>query len=163
RIEKGVEKMAIVQISIRKKENKIKSCSGAVNYVLGMIDGNKEERKVAPKTILGDTQLIKDYDKHPNMGDKNKSNSGVITLRDKEKLDKNQENELIDLIQKTAITKEYRGKVDMLVVKHQDKGNTEYHFIIPHLTNEGEKFNPWPVIGRDRGKTAIKTGQAITR
>lgn len=155
--------MAIVQISIRQKENKIKSCSGAVNYVLGMIDGNKEERKVAPKIVLGDADLIRDYDKHPSMSDKNKSTSGVIAFRDNEKLDKKQENELIDLLQKTAIPKEYRGKVDMLVVKHEDKGNTEYHFIIPHLTNEGEKFNPWPCIGRDRGKTAIKTGQAITR
>lgn len=155
--------MAIVQISIRQKENKIKSCSGAVNYVLGQIDGQGKERSIQPKVVFGDPQLIKDYDKHPNMASKNKSTSGVIAFRDNEKLDKRQEGELIDLLQKTAIPKEYRGKVDMLVVKHQDKGNTEYHFIIPHLTNEGEKFNPWPVIGRDRGKTAIKAGQAITR
>ncbi len=155
--------MAIVQISIRQKENKIKSCSGAVNYVLGMVDGNKEERKVAPKIVYGDPQLIKDYDRHPNIGSKNKSTSGVIAFRDNEKLDKRQEGELIDLLQNTAIPKEYRNRIDMLVVKHQDKGNTEYHFVIPHLTNEGDKFNPWPCIGKDRGKTAIKTGQAITR
>lgn len=155
--------MAIVQITIRQKENKIKTATGAVNYVLGMIDGRKNERSVVPKVVFGNPQLIKDYDRHPNMPAQNKSTSGVISFREDEKLDKQQEKDLIQLLQNTAIPKEYRGKVDMLVVKHLDKGNAEYHFIIPHLTNEGEKFNPWPVIGRDKGKTAIQTGRAITR
>ncbi len=153
----------IIQTSIRQKSNSTKTASGAVNYVMGEIDGDGHKRTVKPVKIYGDPDLIRSYDKHPKMNKTNQSTSGVISLRDGEKLDKDQEQTLVKRFIQYTIPKEFRDKVDMLIVKHEDKSNTEYHFVIPHLTNEGKPFNPYGVIGRDRGQSAFQAAQSATK
>lgn len=145
------------------KDNVVKSASGAVNYILSNLDSSGQERAVKPEIIYGNPDLIKSYDNHPKMGTKNKSTSGVISLRDGEQLTKEQEELLVQRFQELIIPEQFRDVVDMFLVKHQDKGNTEYHFVIPHLTLEGKKFNPFPVIGRDNGLSSFASTQAATR
>src|SRR5690606_9056009 len=153
----------IIRSSIRMKDNVIKSATGAVNYILSNLDSSGQKRAVKPEIIYGNPDLIKSYDNRPNMGTKNKSTSGVISLRDGEKLTKEQEELLVQRFQELIIPEQFRDVVDMFLVKHQDKGNTEYHFVIPHLTLEGKKFNPFAVIGRDHGRSAFQSAQAATR
>lgn len=145
------------------KDNVIKSASGAVNYILSNLDSSGQKRAVKPEIIYGNPDLIKSYDDHPKMGTKNKSTSGVISLRDGEQLTKEQEELLIQRFQELIIPEQFRDVVDMFLVKHQDKGNVEYHFVIPHLTSEGKKFNPFAVIGRDQGLSSFASTQAATR
>lgn len=153
----------IIQTSIRMKDNVVKSATGAVNYILSNFDSSGQKRAVKPEIIHGDPDLIKSLDHHPKMGTKNKSTSGVISLRDGEKLTKEQEELLVQRFQELIIPEQFRDVVDMFLVKHQDKGNVEYHFVIPHLTLEGKKFNPFAVIGRDHGRSAFQSAQAATR
>ncbi len=145
------------------KDNVIKSATGAVNYILSNLDSSGQKRAVKPEIIYGNPDLIKSYDNRPNMGTKNKSTSGVISLRDGEKLTKEQEELLVQRFQELIIPEQFRDVVDMFLVKHQDKGNVEYHFVIPHLTLEGKKFNPFAVIGRDQGLSSFASTQAATR
>lgn len=145
------------------KDNVVKSATGAVNYILSNLDSSGQERTVKPEIIYGDPDLIKSYDDHPKIGTKNKSTSGVISLRDGEKLTKEQEELLVQRFQELIIPEQFRDVVDMFLVKHQDKGNVEYHFVIPHLTSEGKKFNPFAVIGRDQGLSSFASTQAATR
>ncbi|MGE4452167.1 relaxase/mobilization nuclease domain-containing protein [Castellaniella sp.] len=153
----------IIQTSIRVKDNVVKSVSGAVNYILSNLDSSGQKRSVKPEIIYGNPDLIRSYDSHPKMGTKNKSTSGVISLRDGEQLTKEQEELLVHRFQELIIPEQFRDVVDMFLVKHQDKGNIEYHFVIPHLTLEGKKFNPFAVIGRDYGRSAFQSAQAATR
>jgi len=153
----------IIQTSIRMKDNVVKSATGAVNYLLSNLDSTGQERAVKPEIIYGDPDLTKSFDNHPKMGTKNKSTSGVISLRDGEQLTKEQEEFLVQRFQELIIPEQFRDRVEMFLVKHQDKGNIEYHFVIPHLTLEGKKFNPFAVIGRDYGRSAFQSAQAATR
>ncbi|WP_417276368.1 hypothetical protein [Castellaniella sp.] len=163
----------LINTSIRSKGNNVKTATGAVNYVLSEKDSKgivREKRdkegniiSPGPKIVYGDPDLIRSYDKHPKMNKTNQSTSGVIALRDTEKLNEEQEQKLIERFQQYTIPEKFRDRVDMLIVKHEDKGNTEYHFIIPHLTNDGKPFNPYPCVGRDMGQTSFQATQAVTR
>lgn len=153
----------IIKTSIRRKDNKTKSASGAVDYILSNFDSSGKERSIKPKLIFGDPALIKLSDKHPNSPKTNKSTSGVISLRDDEKLDQKRSQDLLRKWMFLTIPEELSEEIDMLIVEHNDKNNTEFHFVIPHLTNEGRAFNPYPIIGNDRGKTAFKAAQAAQR
>lgn len=152
----------IIRTNIRRKDNKIKSATGAVNYVLSDFDSEKKLREVKPKVKYGNPDLIRSYDNHPSMKENNKSTSGVIAFRDNEKLTEEQKDKFIEQFIELAIPEQLTDKVDMLIVEHNDKGNIEFHFIIPHLTNEGKTFNPFPVIGKDRGQTCFNAVNAMT-
>lgn len=141
----------------------VKSATGAVNYILSNFDSSGQERTVKPEIIYGNPDFTKSFDNHPKMGTKNKSTSGVISLRDGEQLTKEQEELLVQRFQELIIPEQFRDVVDMFLVKHQDKGNVEYHFVIPHLTLDGKKFNPFAVIGRDQGLSSFASTQAATR
>jgi len=153
----------ITKTSIRRSNNNSKSATGAVNYLLSAKDSKGNIRSEAPKVIYGDKEVVKMYDKDPKISKTNKATSGVIALRDKEELNKDQRNKMLNRWIELTIPEKYRDNIDLLVVEHNDKSNTEYHYVIPHLTQDGKRFNPHAVIGRDRGQTAFKAAQAIDR
>lgn len=145
------------------KDKVVKSATGAVDYILSDFDSSGEKRSVKPKIIYGDPDLIRSYDDDPRLGNKNKSTSGVISLRDNEKLTEEQEEKLVERFIELTIPEKFRDTLDLLLVKHEDKGNVEYHFVIPHLTNEGMRINPYAVIGRDHGLSSFAVAKAATR
>lgn len=145
------------------KDKVVKSATGAVDYILSDFDSSGEKRSVKPKIIYGDPDLIRSYDDDPRLGNKNKSTSGVISLRDNEKLTEEQEEKLVERFIELTIPEKFRDTLDLLLVKHEDKGNVEYHFVIPHLTNEGMRINPYAVIGRDHGLSSFAATKAATR
>lgn len=115
--------------------------SSAVNYCLSDYDYKKKLREVKPEILLGDAEYTKSLDSIAK-----KATSGVIAFRDNEKPTKEQMLEIVEKFEKTFIGTELREKVNCLYIIHQEKGNTEIHFIINNivLDEQQKAFNPFP-------------------
>lgn len=114
---------------------------GPLNYLLGNDKDNKP-RDPAPEIIKGDrklTEVLIDSNHRQY-----KYTSGVIAFRDNEKPTDEQLNKIIDDFE-TAFTPGLQKRVPLLWVKHQEKGNTELHFICPMQdAKTGKQFNICP-------------------
>lgn len=114
---------------------------GPLNYLLGKDKDNKP-RDPAPEIIKGDrklTEVLIDSNHRQY-----KYTSGAIAFRDNEKPTDEQINKIIRDFE-TAFTPGLQERVPLLWVKHQEKGNTELHFIAPMQDSRtGKQFNICP-------------------
>lgn len=114
-----------------------------VNYLLSQQDHTGEERSVEPEVLEG----------HPattigiinGISRVHKYVSGVVAFRDEEKPTRAQMHQVIDAFQATFVPGLDRDRYNALWVLHQDKGNTELHFVFPmtELTT-GRRLNIHP-------------------
>ncbi len=114
---------------------------GPLNYLLGN-DKNNKPRNPKPEIIKGDkklTEVLIDSNHRQY-----KYTSGAIAFRDNEKPTSEQIEKIINAFEKT-FTPGLEERVPLLWVKHQDKGNTELHFIAPMQdAKTGKQFNICP-------------------
>lgn len=114
---------------------------GPLNYLLGNDKDNKP-RNPKPEIIKGDrklTEILIDSNHRQY-----KYTSGAIAFRDNEKPTEEQLEKIIDAFEK-SFTPGLEERVPLLWVKHQDKGNTELHFICPMQdARTGKQFNICP-------------------
>lgn len=114
-----------------------------VNYLLGDVDHQGQPRAVKPEVLVGDPQttiaVINSIDR------KYKYTSGCLSFRDLEKPTREQMLEIIDDFKATFCPGLTSNHFNSLFVLHQDKGNTEIHFVIPaqELTS-GRRMNIHP-------------------
>ena len=101
----------------------------AINYLLQDNDSNGNPRDPKPEIFFGDpelTGLLID-----NNTKKFKYTSGVIAFRDDEKPTDAQLRKIVKSIYDTFAPGLGPDRLNMLVVRHEDKGNTELHLLIP--------------------------------
>lgn len=114
---------------------------GPLNYLLGKDKDNKP-RDPAPTIVKGDrklTEVLIDSNHRQY-----KYTSGAIAFRDTEKPTDEQINKIIRDFE-TAFTPGLQKRVPILWVKHQEKGNTELHFVCPMQDAQtGKQFNICP-------------------
>lgn len=114
---------------------------GPLNYLLGNDKDNKP-RNPKPEIIKGDrklTEILIDSNHRQY-----KYTSGAIAFRDNEQPTEEQLEKIIDAFEK-SFTPGLEERVPLLWVKHQDKGNTELHFICPMQdARTGKQFNICP-------------------
>ena len=114
---------------------------GPLNYLLGNDKDNKP-RNPTPTILKGDrklTEVLIDSNHRQY-----KYTSGAIAFRDNEKPSEEQLNKIIEAFEKT-FTPGLQERVPILWVKHEEKGNTELHFICPMQDSKtGKQFNICP-------------------
>ncbi len=114
---------------------------GPINYLLGNDKDNKP-RDPAPVILKGDrklTEILIDSNHRQY-----KYTSGAIAFRDNEKPTEEQIQKIIKAFEIT-FTPGLQERVPILWVKHEDKGNTELHFIVPMQdAKTGKQFNICP-------------------
>lgn len=129
---------------------------GPLNYLLGNDKDNKP-RDPAPQIIKGDrklTEVLIDSNHRQY-----KYTSGAIAFRDNEKPTSEQIEKIINAFEKT-FTPDLEERVPLLWVKHEEKGNTELHFICPMQDSKtGKQFNICPP--GDQFKQMFKDFQAL--
>lgn len=103
----------------------------AIRYLLSDNDSNNNPRNPKPEIFYGDPDLTKILiDNNPR---KFKYTSGVIAFRDSEKPTKRQLNQIIKSFYLTFAPGLGPERLNMLIVRHEDKGNTELHLLIPMI------------------------------
>lgn len=129
---------------------------GPLNYLLGN-DKNNQPRDPAPQIIKGDmklTEVLIDSNHRQY-----KYTSGAIAFRDNEKPTEEQIEKIINAFEKT-FTPGLEERIPILWVKHEDKGNTELHFICPMQdARTGKQFNICPP--GEKFKQMFKDFQAL--
>lgn len=129
---------------------------GPLNYLLGNDKDNKP-RDPAPVILKGDKKITEVLINSNHR--QYKYTSGAIAFRDNEKPTEEQLNKIIEAFEKT-FTPGLEERVPLLWVKHQDKGNTELHFIAPMQdAKTGKQFNICPP--GDQFKQMFKDFQAL--
>lgn len=135
----------IIIPSISRKDTVVRSAKSAIDYVLSTRDSTGKLREVLPEIIRGDPKLVRKLDNHHAHNGKNKSVSGVLALRDNERIDGTRKEQLLDRFLELTYGK-MQDKIHCCIVEHQDKLNQEFHFISPNIDIEKNKrFNPYPV------------------
>ncbi|MBK4733694.1 relaxase/mobilization nuclease domain-containing protein [Noviherbaspirillum pedocola] len=123
--------------------NKGESGPEGINYLFSEKDANGKERNPPAELLEGDILLTK-YLIENNSRIK-KYSSYALSFRDNEKVTDEQLKEIVQSVRDTFCTGLGSDRINILAVKHTDKGNTEVHLIINDedmLT--GRRFNPWP-------------------
>ncbi|QBP73868.1 relaxase [Herbaspirillum huttiense] len=135
----------------------ISSGESPVNYLLGDVDPAGQSRSVAPEVLAGDPQTT--IDVINSIQRKHKYISGCLSFRDSEKPSREKLLEVIDDFKATFCPGLTSNHFNSLFVLHQDKGNTEVHFVIPtqELTS-GRRMNIHPP-----GKANLEFFEAYTR
>jgi hypothetical protein len=119
-----------------------------VRYLLGNLDHTGSERAVKPEVLEGNPQTT--IDVINSIQRKYKYISGCISFRDSEKPTKAQLYGLIDDFKQTFCPGLTSNNFNSLFVLHQDKGNTEVHFVFPSqilahsVHGGGRRFNIHP-------------------
>ncbi len=103
----------------------------AIGYLLAEKDSDGKIRNPPAEIFYGDKKLTADL--IDNNSNKLKYTSGVIAFRDNEKPNEAQLNKIIKDFYLTFCPGLGPDRVNMFIVKHQDKGNLELHFLIPRL------------------------------
>lgn len=129
---------------------------GPLSYLLGNDKFNKP-RDPAPVILKGDrklTEILIDSNHRQY-----KYTSGAIAFRDNEKPTQQQIEKIIESFERT-FTPGLKERVPILWVKHEDKGNTELHFIAPMQdAKTGKQFNICPP--GDKFQQMLKDFQAL--
>ena len=112
----------------------------AVRYLLQDNDSNGNSRNPKPEIFYGDPDLTKLLiDENPR---KYKYTSGVIAFRDNEKPTDAQLKKIVKAFYEAFAPGLGPDRLNMLIVKHEDKGNTELHLLIPMIDAKTQKqFN----------------------
>lgn len=107
------------------------SSQSAINYLLNENDSEGNRREPQPEIYSGDPALTGFLiDNNPR---KFKYSSGAIAFRDGEKPTDKQIEQIMKTFRETFCPDLGPDKVNMLVVKHQDKGNLELHILVPMM------------------------------
>ncbi len=129
---------------------------GPLNYLLGNDKDNKPRNPV-PVIVKGDrklTEVLIDSNHRQY-----KYTSGAISFRDNEKPTEEQIQKIIAAFEIT-FTPGLQERVPILWVKHEDKGNTELHFVVPMQdAKTGKQFNICPP--GDKFQQMFKDFQAL--
>ena len=112
----------------------------AIRYLLSDNDSNGKERNPKPEIFSGDPDLTRLLiDNNPR---KFKYSSGVIAFRNNEKPTKKELNKIIKDFYEVFAPGLGPERLNMLIVRHEDKGNTELHLLIPMIdTKTQRQFN----------------------
>ncbi|MDD2840135.1 MAG: relaxase/mobilization nuclease domain-containing protein [Rickettsiales bacterium] len=112
----------------------------AIRYLLQDNDSNGNPRNPKPEIFYGDPDLTKLLiDENPR---KFKYTSGVIAFRDGEKPTNAQLNKIVKAFYEAFAPGLGPDRLNMLIVRHEDKGNTELHLLIPMIDVKTQKqFN----------------------
>jgi len=103
----------------------------AIGYLLSAKDSEGKVRNPPPEIFYGDKKLTANLiDNNPN---EFKYTSGVIAFRDNEKPTNAQLKQIVKAFYEAFAPGLGPDRVNMFIVKHQDKGNIELHFLIPRL------------------------------
>lgn len=103
----------------------------AINYLLNEKDSEGNKRDPQPEIYSGDPALTGFLiDNNPR---KFKYSSGAIAFRDGEKPTDKQIEQIMKTFRETFCPDLGPDKINMLVVKHQDKGNIELHILVPMM------------------------------
>ena len=114
---------------------------GPLNYLLGNDKDNKP-RNPAPVILKGDKKLTEVLINSNHR--QYKYTSGAIAFRDNEKPTPQQLEKIINAFEMT-FTPGLEERVPILWVKHEEKGNTELHFLVPMQdAKTGKQFNICP-------------------
>jgi hypothetical protein len=113
-----------------------------VNYLLSQTDHTGQPRSVVPEVVHGHPETtIQIID---GITRKHKYVSGVIAFRDEEKPTRQQMYQVIDCFNATLAPGLSADQFNSLWVLHQDKGNTELHFVYPMTLTNGKRWNIHP-------------------
>lgn len=116
------------------------SSRSAITYLLQENDSEGKRREPKPEIFSGDPKLTGFLiDNNPR---KHKYSSGVIAFRNNEKPTETELKKIIKSFREAFCPDLGEDKVNMLIVKHEDKGNTELHILIPMVEMTTQKqFN----------------------
>lgn len=116
------------------------SSRSAITYLLQENDSEGKKREPQPEIFSGDPKLTGFLiDNNPR---KFKYSSGVIAFRDGEKPTDRELKQIVKSFRESFCPDLGEDKVNMLIVRHQDKGNTELHILIPMVEMTTQKqFN----------------------
>jgi hypothetical protein len=103
----------------------------AIGYLLAEKDSDGKVRNPPPEIFYGDKKLTGNL--IDNNLNKFKYTSGVIAFRDNEKPTEAQLKKIVKDFYQTFCPGLGPDRVNMFMVKHQDKGNIELHILIPML------------------------------
>lgn len=142
---------------VRVFKSGISNGSAPVRYLLGNTDHTGRPRKTDPEVISGDPNTtISVID---NISRKHKYISGCLAFRDSEQPTKSEMHIIIQDFKNTILPGLNDDNYNSLFVLHQDKGNTEIHFVIPtQELKTGKRLNPHPP-----GKLNIELFEAFTK
>lgn len=116
----------------------------AVNYVMSDYDHEGKLRSVKPRIFEGDPALTKQICEDFCGDFKNKCVSGVIAFADNEHPTEEQKRQVVADFKKTFLAG-MDHRVNCLFVVHEDKQNTEIHYIINKIDLlSGKHFVPFP-------------------
>lgn len=114
--------------------------NGAIKYLLSEKDSVGKLREPPPEVFYGDediTRILIDTSQR-----KFKYTSGVIAFRDSEKPTDKQLQQIVKSFYETFAPGLGPDKVNSFIVRHEDKGNTELHFIVPMVeVSTMKRFN----------------------
>lgn len=114
-----------------------------VRYLLGDKDHQGQPRAVKPEVLAGDPQTTIDIINSINR--KYKYTSGCLSFRNNEQPTREQMQEVIADFKATFCAGLEGDHFNSLFVLHQDKGNTEIHFVIPaQELSSGRRLNIHP-------------------
>lgn len=117
---------------------------GHINYLLD----SKSHQGYEPQVVYGNADITKNLIKTMPSRRKNSYVAGVIAFKDDENLTEQQQNSLIHRFMDTFAPSYQDGKINFLIVRHQDKGNLELHFVCPRTILSpkgfGKAFNLHP-------------------
>ena len=114
----------------------------AINYVLGVLDHEKNERSVKPKVIDGSIEAFQtSVEFNPN---KWKYTSGVIAFRDNENPSNEEKKQIIKNFKATYFAGMPEDSIPCAFIEHRDKGNLEIHFLASRMTTNFKSFNMNP-------------------
>lgn len=128
-----------------------------VNYLLSDTDHTGKKRSVQPEVLQGDPDTT--ISVINSIQRKHKYISGCLSFRNSEQPSKEQLHEIIDNFKSTFCPGLTPDHFNSLFVLHQDKGNTEVHFVIPtQELKTGRRMNIHPP-----GKANIQFFEAYTK
>lgn len=142
---------------VRVFKSGISNGSAPVRYLLGNTDHTGRPRKTDPEVISGDPNTtISVID---SISRKHKYISGCLAFRDSEQPTKSEMHEIIQDFKNAILPGLNDNNYNSLFVLHQDKGNTEIHFVIPtQELKTGKRLNPHPP-----GKLNLELYDAFTK
>ena len=114
----------------------------AINYVLGVLDHEKNERSVKPKVIDGSIEAFQTSVEF-NLN-KWKYTSGVIAFRDNENPSNEEKKQIIKNFKATYFAGMPEDTIPCAFIEHRDKGNLEIHFLVSRMTTNFKSFNMNP-------------------
>lgn len=120
------------------------NASSVINYLFSENDSNGKPRNPPAELLEGDievTRFLIDSNSHKKF----KYTSLAISFRDNEKPTDKELRDIMDSFRETFCPNLGPEKVSMLIVKHQDKSNTELHIVVPNVCIVGNRLKSFNI------------------